>query len=148
MYAVDALANVRYVDGMIQLADLKFENWVPSLNVILAVRLLVLSFVPTKDVVPSPIDQLVVSVIAVTLTGVSTTVTVVVIVLPVELDLKPPVMIELPVANPDSMKGLPLPPDLDIDEVVPDATVELVEVETSTFTPSVRTAVSLAQPRW
>ena len=103
MYAVDALANVRYVDGVIQLADLKFEKLVPSLNVILAVRLLVLSFVPTKDVVPSPIDQLVVSVIAVTFTGVSTTVTVVVIVLPVELDLKPPVMIELPVANPNSM---------------------------------------------
>jgi len=99
---------------------------------ILALRLSVLSRVPTKDVVPSPIDQLVVSVISVTLADVSTTVTVVLIVLPVELDLKPPVMTELPVASPTSMKRLPLPPDMEIDEVVPDATVELVEEDTST----------------
>jgi len=99
---------------------------------ILALRLSVLSRVPTKDVVPSPIDQLVVSVISVTFAVVSTTVTLVVIVLPDELDLKPPVMTELPAASPTSMKRLPLPPDIEIDKVVPDTTVELVEEDTST----------------
>ena len=84
MFAVDALANVRYADGVIQLADIKFENWVPSSNVILAVRLLVLPGVPTND---APVDQLVVSIIAVTAAEVSTTVTVVLIMLPIEVEL-------------------------------------------------------------